>query len=46
MEDIVFTRLRFGYTGLNNTLYKIGEHSTGGCDYCSEEENGSCPSTM
>lgn len=37
MEKVVFTRLRTGHTRLNNTLYKIGKHSTGGCDYCSEE---------
>lgn len=46
MEEVVFTGLRFGHTGLNNTLYKIGKHSMGGCDYCGEEEHGACPSTM
>lgn len=30
----MFTRLQFGHTGLNGSLYKIGKHSTGKCAFC------------
>uniref|UniRef100_A0A3Q3BE46 Reverse transcriptase domain-containing protein n=1 Tax=Kryptolebias marmoratus TaxID=37003 RepID=A0A3Q3BE46_KRYMA len=37
-EERVITRLRFGHTGLNYTLFKIQKHKTGKCDYCDKYE--------
>uniref|UniRef100_A0A1A8H245 RNase H type-1 domain-containing protein n=1 Tax=Nothobranchius korthausae TaxID=1143690 RepID=A0A1A8H245_9TELE len=37
-EEVVISRLRFGHTGLNTTLFMIGKHNTGQCVYCGEEE--------
>ncbi len=31
-EESIISRLRFGYTALNNTLNKIRQHQTGKCD--------------
>lgn len=36
-EEVV-SRLRFGHTGLNSTLFLIGKHDSGKGDYCGEEE--------
>lgn len=33
---VVISRIR--HTGLNTTLFMIGKHNTGKCDYCGEEE--------
>lgn len=37
-EEAVITRMRIGHTGLNASLYKIGKHPDGKCDYCDKEE--------
>ena len=37
-EERVITRLRFGHTGLNYTLFKIQKHKTGKCDFCDKYE--------
>lgn len=37
-DETVISRLRFGHTGLNGMLWKIGKHDTGRCDYCGQEE--------
>ncbi len=38
-EDIMFTRLRIGYSGLNKSLFTLGKHQSGGlCETCSEAE--------
>lgn len=37
-EETIITRLRFGHTGLNGSLFKIGKHETGRCEYCGQEE--------
>uniref|UniRef100_A0A3B5QAR3 Reverse transcriptase domain-containing protein n=1 Tax=Xiphophorus maculatus TaxID=8083 RepID=A0A3B5QAR3_XIPMA len=37
-EERVITRLRFGHTGLNYTLFKIKKHDNGKCDYCGKYE--------
>lgn len=37
-EDII-SRVRFGHTGLNSTLKKMGKHDTGTCDFCGQEES-------
>ncbi|XP_037536736.1 uncharacterized protein LOC119413748 [Nematolebias whitei] len=37
-EETVISRLRFGHTGLNRTLFIIGKHNTGKCDHCGEDE--------
>lgn len=37
-EEVIISRLRFGHTGLNGTLFLIVKHSTGKCDYCGVEE--------
>ena len=36
-EESVLSRLRFGHTGLNSTLFLIGKHETGRCE-CGQEE--------
>uniref|UniRef100_A0A3Q2ZQ74 Reverse transcriptase domain-containing protein n=1 Tax=Kryptolebias marmoratus TaxID=37003 RepID=A0A3Q2ZQ74_KRYMA len=37
-EERVITRLRFGHSGLNFSLFKIIKHKTGKCEYCGEDE--------
>ena len=37
-EETIISRLRFGHTRLNSTLFKIGKHNSGRCEYCNEEE--------
>ncbi len=38
-EDIMFTRLRIGHSGLNNSLFTLGKHQSGGlCETCSETD--------
>lgn len=37
-EEVIIYRLRFGHTGLNNTLLIIGKHNRGKCEHCGEEE--------
>lgn len=34
----MLTRLRIGHSGLNRSLFRIGKHQTGGCDYCGQPE--------
>ncbi|XP_025762792.1 uncharacterized protein LOC112846838 [Oreochromis niloticus] len=36
--EVVITRLRLGHCALNKTLQMIGEHETGLCGLCQEEE--------
>ncbi len=31
--------MRFGHTRLNSTLYKMGKHDTGRCEFCGQEES-------
>jgi hypothetical protein len=33
-EEVMWSRLRFGHTGLNASLWMIGRHETGLCDDC------------
>jgi hypothetical protein len=37
-EETIISRLHFGHTRLNSTLFKIGKHNLGRCEYCNEEE--------
>ena len=37
-EEVVWSRLQFGITGLNATLWMIRRHETGLCDECLVEE--------
>uniref|UniRef100_A0A8C2HUK7 Uncharacterized protein n=1 Tax=Cyprinus carpio TaxID=7962 RepID=A0A8C2HUK7_CYPCA len=37
-DEIVISRMRFGHTRLNGTLYKMGKHDTGRCTFCGQEE--------
>lgn len=37
-EETVISRIRFGHTGLNSTLFVMGKHNTGRCEYCGQEE--------
>lgn len=37
-EETIISRLRFGHTGLNSTLFIIGKHQTGRCCYCEVKE--------
>jgi len=37
-DETIMSRLRFGHTGLNSTLFKIGKHNTGRCEYCEQQE--------
>ncbi len=37
-DEIVISRMRFGHTRLNSTLYKMGKHDTGRCEFCGQEE--------
>uniref|UniRef100_A0A3P9PXL0 Reverse transcriptase zinc-binding domain-containing protein n=1 Tax=Poecilia reticulata TaxID=8081 RepID=A0A3P9PXL0_POERE len=37
-EENIISRLRFGHTGLNSALFKIGKHPSGNCDFCFQEE--------
>ncbi len=32
-DEIVISRMRFGRTRLNSTLYKMGKHDTGRCEF-------------
>ncbi len=38
-DEIVISRMRFGHTRLNSTLYKMGKHDTGRCEFCGQEES-------
>ena len=38
-EEVVFTRLRLGHTGLNSTLHRISKHPTGKCRWCDQKES-------
>lgn len=37
-EESVITRLRNGHSALNSSLFLIGKHNNGRCEYCGEEE--------
>lgn len=37
-EETIISRLRFGHTRLNGTLFKMGKHNSGRCEFCQEEE--------
>ena len=37
-EETIISRLRFGHTALNSTLFIIGKHNTGNCVYCGQRE--------
>ena len=37
-EETVISRLRFGHTGLNASLFIVQKHDTGRCDHCEEQE--------
>ncbi|XP_037531828.1 uncharacterized protein LOC119409038 [Nematolebias whitei] len=37
-EERIITRLRFGHTGLNYSLFKIQKHKNGKCEYCEKFE--------
>ncbi len=37
-DETIISRLRFGHTGLNSTLFNIGKHNTSRCDNCGQEE--------
>jgi len=37
-EEAVLTRLRIGHSGLNKSLFIIGKHHTGACEFCSQPE--------
>ncbi len=39
-DEIVISRMRFGHTRLNSTLYKMGKRDTGRCEFCGQEESG------
>ncbi len=38
-EMKVISRMRFGHTRLNSTLYKMGKHDTGRCEFCGQEQS-------
>ncbi len=38
-DEIVISRMRFGHTRLNSTLYKMGKHDTGRCEFCGQVES-------
>ncbi len=38
-DEIVISRMRFGHTRLNSTLYKMGKHDMGRCEFCGQEES-------
>lgn len=37
-KDLIISHFRFGHTGLNISLFKIGMHATVNCIYCNQEE--------
>ncbi len=37
-KEETITRLRLGHAELNSTLFKIGKHPTGNCDFCQQQE--------
>lgn len=37
-EETVISRLRFGHSGLNSTLFKTKKHISGNCDFCDQQE--------
>ena len=37
-EDTIVSRIRIGHTRLNYSLFKIGKHDTGKCNYCDQAE--------
>jgi len=37
-EENIISRLRFGHTGLNSTLFIMGRHPSRNCEFCFEEE--------
>uniref|UniRef100_A0A3B5R9A6 Reverse transcriptase domain-containing protein n=1 Tax=Xiphophorus maculatus TaxID=8083 RepID=A0A3B5R9A6_XIPMA len=37
-EEVVMSRLRIGHSGLNSSLFKIGKHENGACNYCNQVE--------
>ncbi len=39
IDEIVISRMRFGNTRLNCTLYKMGKHDTGRYEFCGQEES-------
>ena len=38
-EETIISRLQFGHTRLNSTLFKIGTHNLGRCEFCHTEES-------
>ncbi len=38
-DEMVISRMRFGHTRFNSTLYKMGKHDTGRCEFCGQEES-------
>lgn len=38
-EEVWFSRLRIGHTGLNSSLFKIQKHLTGLCEHCGGTED-------
>ena len=34
----IISRLRFGHSRLNSSLFKIAKHESGRCDYCEQQE--------
>ncbi len=38
-DEIVVSRMRFGHTRLNSTLYKMDKHDTGRCEFCGQAES-------
>ncbi len=38
-DERVISRMGFGHTRLNSTLYKMGKHDTGRCEFCGQEES-------
>ncbi|XP_049904182.1 uncharacterized protein LOC126392679 [Epinephelus moara] len=37
-EEDIISRMRFGHTGLNSTLFIIQKHETGNCEHCESGE--------
>lgn len=37
-DDTIISRLRLGHTRLSSSLYKVGNHGTGRCFNCGQEE--------
>ncbi|XP_041928461.1 uncharacterized protein LOC121693224 [Alosa sapidissima] len=38
-EEVWFTRMRIGHTGLNNSLHVVNKHPTGKCEFCGMRED-------